>query len=254
MSNRSSEETAKAYNAMASQYRDSTLLPIRVCVDHHTLFRLAGPLEGKRVLDLACGEGHYTRLLKEAGAAEVLGVDISEAMLELAEASERRTPLGCRFQLADVAELALAESFDLVVGVYLLNYAADKQQLGALCHAIARHLSPGGRFIGLNSNMGLDPRRYGDYQKYGLRLSSAPDRLEGDPITVEFTNPDGSKVACENYYLSPRRYEEAFLEAGLKDFSWVDPAVSPEGLQAFPEGYWDALLAAPPTIALQARK
>ena len=33
------------------------------------------------VLDLACGDGFYTRLLKEAGARELTGVDISHTRL-----------------------------------------------------------------------------------------------------------------------------------------------------------------------------
>jgi SAM-dependent methyltransferase len=43
----------------------------------HTILRMVGPLKDWRVLDLACGIGFYTRLRKQRGAAEVLGVDIS---------------------------------------------------------------------------------------------------------------------------------------------------------------------------------
>ena len=42
---------------------------------------MLGPLDGKRVLDLACGFGIYTQLLKQHGAAQVIGVDISPEML-----------------------------------------------------------------------------------------------------------------------------------------------------------------------------
>ena len=50
--------------------------------------RRLGDVNGKRALDVACGEGHYSRLLRQAGAEEVVGIDISERMIDLARASE----------------------------------------------------------------------------------------------------------------------------------------------------------------------
>jgi ubiquinone/menaquinone biosynthesis C-methylase UbiE len=40
------------------------------------------------VLDLACGEGFYTRRIKQRDAARVVGVDVSQPMIELARAEE----------------------------------------------------------------------------------------------------------------------------------------------------------------------
>ena len=36
---------------------------------------------------------------------------------------------------------------DLAVAAYLLNYATDRAELGAMCRGIARCLRPGGRFV-----------------------------------------------------------------------------------------------------------
>ena len=52
------EEVAREYDGIARNYQESTKLSKRVYVDHHTVFQLASPLDGKKVLDLACGEGH----------------------------------------------------------------------------------------------------------------------------------------------------------------------------------------------------
>ncbi|MGH8430161.1 MAG: class I SAM-dependent methyltransferase, partial [Solimonas sp.] len=38
-------------------------------------------LEGRHVIDLGCGFGWFCRLAREAGAAHVLGLDVSENML-----------------------------------------------------------------------------------------------------------------------------------------------------------------------------
>src|SRR5208282_6570185 len=39
------------------------------------------PLTGKHVLDLGCGEGYVSRLLAQAGAQSVFGIDISSEMV-----------------------------------------------------------------------------------------------------------------------------------------------------------------------------
>jgi len=52
-------------------------------------FELIGDVKGKRVLDLACGEGYITRILATKGA-KVTGVDFSEKLIELARREEER--------------------------------------------------------------------------------------------------------------------------------------------------------------------
>ena len=61
------------YDAIAREYGESKLLPFREHVERHTLFELLGDVRGKTVLDLACGDGFYTRLLRQGGALEVTG-------------------------------------------------------------------------------------------------------------------------------------------------------------------------------------
>ena len=254
MANEDFERTGRAYDAIARQYREAKKLPIQEHVVRETLLRLVGDVAGQAVLDLGCGEGHNTRLLKQLGAGDVLGVDISSEMIRLALDAEAAEPLGCRYQVADVAGLRLERTFDLVVGAFLLNYAASRSQLLELCRTIERALGPGGRFVGINFNMALDAERYEVCRKYGRWQSTTPDRREGDAITVHLIRPDGGEARFTNFYLSPETYEAAFAEAGLRDFSWEAASVSRAGLEAYPEGYWDALLAAPPIVGMRARK
>src|SRR5262249_25166277 len=68
--------------------------------------RLRGAMAGRRVLDIACGRGALCRELARLGA-EVLGVDASPRLLELAR--RRGRDLGARapaYALADARELA----------------------------------------------------------------------------------------------------------------------------------------------------
>jgi hypothetical protein len=49
------------YDPIAEQYKQSKHQPWRIYIETFTLMSLIGELSGKRVVDLACGEGFYTR-------------------------------------------------------------------------------------------------------------------------------------------------------------------------------------------------
>jgi 2-polyprenyl-3-methyl-5-hydroxy-6-metoxy-1,4-benzoquinol methylase len=87
--------SASSYDAIAREYKESKQLPFRIHVEAYTLLKLLGDVRGLAVLDLACGEGIYSRLLRRAGVQRVVGVDLSSAMIDLAREQERRDPLGC---------------------------------------------------------------------------------------------------------------------------------------------------------------
>jgi len=53
-----------------------------------TFSRILGDPTGLSVLDLGCGEGRYSRWLKQHGAVRTLGMDISVAMIEIAKREE----------------------------------------------------------------------------------------------------------------------------------------------------------------------
>lgn len=83
----SSGKIARTYDEIAERYRETKAIPFQRFLVTDTLLRLVGDVAGMQVLDLACGEGHYTRRMKRAGAAHVLGVDVSAEMIRLAEAA-----------------------------------------------------------------------------------------------------------------------------------------------------------------------
>jgi trans-aconitate 2-methyltransferase len=79
------------------------------------------------VVDLGCGTGEWTRELHEhLGAAETLGVDSSEAMLEKARAFAGEH---VRFELADVESFEPGRRFDLVFSNAALHWVPAHEQL-----------------------------------------------------------------------------------------------------------------------------
>src|SRR5574341_637368 len=229
-------------------------MPFRRCIEEPTLFKLLGDLHGKRVLDLACGEGIYTRKMKRHGARSVLGVDISPKMIDLAVSQEREQPIGCEYVVSDVAALGKLGELDVVVGVFLLNYAKTAAELARFCEAIATNLKRGGSFVGMNDNPANLVEMYGAYVKYGFRKTVSLPRTEGTPITYHNRNSDGTEFTFDNYYLAPATYEAVFQRAGFADFTWCGLSLDPEGKRGFEEGYWDLFLEHPPIIGMLAHK
>lgn len=239
------------YDAIAEAYRDSKELPFRGLIERYTLFDTLGAIRGSRVLDMACGEGFYTRILKQAGAAEVTGVDLSAEMIRLAERAEQQSPLGCRYVCQDVAEYNPTEPVDIVVAMFLLNYAKTAEQLRQFCQVCHDALRPGGRFVGVNDNILNPPKRDGMWTQYGFERACPRRAKEGDAILYTVTNEDGQRFQFENFYLEPRTYRNAFRAAGFQEFRWVDLSIHPDERD---NPYWDGFIKNPPILAFSATK
>ena len=98
-------EQGAQYDHIGSKYDEYARMATLKWAERYTFFRMVGALEGKRVMDLACGFGFYTRLLKQRGAAQVIGVDISPEMIRLAHQQEQAEPLGITYQVGDAVTL-----------------------------------------------------------------------------------------------------------------------------------------------------
>ena len=235
------------YDTIAERYRDSKELPFCQYVERYTLVELLGDLRGRTVLDLACGDGVYARLCKRS----VTGVDISKRMIALAEAEERRDPLGCRYVCEDAATFTPPTPVDIVLAVYLLNYARTRNELGRFFRACYRALRPGGRLVGFNNNMRCPPRAGVSFAKYGFEGTCPDPPGEGDVIRIQMTNHDGRSFEFANYYLSPATYTASARDAALDDFRWVDVLLDPSERG---NSYWDDFMDQAPVAALTASR
>lgn len=239
------------YDAIAEAYRESKQLSFRVTVEGYTLERLWGDVTGLKVLDLACGEGHYTRILKNDGAADVTGVDISAEMIQLALAQEVANPIGCRYVRRDVANYDAEPDHDLVVGAYLLNYASTTEQLQAFCRTAFKALRPGGRFVGFNDNVRRDPNVAPSFERYGFKKSCPSPPAPGDEIIYDIQRADGTWFPVVNFYLTPAAYAEAFAAAGFVDFKWEGPWLNPAEAD---NPHWQDFMEHEPLAGFSARR
>jgi ubiquinone/menaquinone biosynthesis C-methylase UbiE len=100
------------------------------------------------ILDLACGTGTVSRMLRKRGLS-VVGVDLSAEMLEQAQEIAKDAGLDIPFVQQDAAELDLGEQrFDCVISLFdSLNYILEPERLQAAFQRVYAHLHNGGLFI-----------------------------------------------------------------------------------------------------------
>ena len=97
----------------------------------------------KQVLDLGCGYGWHCRYAMENGASSVLGIDLSEKMLNQARKVNQLE--GIEYQQCALEDYAYpAEMFDVVISSLTLHYI---ENLTALFQKVAQTLRRGGEFI-----------------------------------------------------------------------------------------------------------
>lgn len=109
-----------------------------------TLRAMLPPLAGRRVVDLGCGFGWFSRWAAQQGAASVLGIDLSEQMLARARTD---TPPGLpiSYRRADLDQLELdASPFDLAHSSLAIHYLTDLPRFLAV---VRDALVPGAPFV-----------------------------------------------------------------------------------------------------------
>ncbi len=95
--------------------------------------------DGKNLLDVACGTGHHLEYLKDEFSC--MGVDISDQMLEIA----RKNVEGVVFERADMTELNLSKSFDVITCLFSsIGYVKTYTKLRKTIQSFFKHLKTGG--------------------------------------------------------------------------------------------------------------
>lgn len=109
--------------------------------------RAAGATGSTRVLDVACGTGDLAEAFADAGAREVVGVDFTPEMLDVARHKGAGRPESSRvtYRQGDAMRLDFADaSFDVVsIAFGIRNVAVPERALGEFF----RVLAPGGRLV-----------------------------------------------------------------------------------------------------------
>lgn len=183
---------------------------------------------GRRVVDLGCGFGWFTRWADEQGAATVLGIDVSTKMLERARSEP--TPPTVEYRCVDLDLLDLPPgSTDVVFSSLTLHYVRDLDRLVSM---LAAATTPGGSMI-----FSVEHPIYSAPTTQGFETSDNGDRIwpldsylvEGERVTSWFV--DG----VVKQHRTVATYVNAVIHAGFVIDRIVEWGPTAEDVEARPE-------------------
>jgi SAM-dependent methyltransferase len=146
--------------------------------------RAAAHVAGKSVLDIACGCGYGSRILRDSGASHVVGCDLSGKAIAHARSVYARD--GIRFVQGDAERFTWPHRFDVVISFETIEHLEQPENLLA---RFSELLNPGGLLclsVPLGETRHLDPFHKGVYTEqsvqtlleergYGVEESSSTD-------------------------------------------------------------------------------
>lgn len=82
------------------------------------------PIEGRSVLDVGCGPGHYSVHLAASGAGNCLGLDFAPGMIRLAKENALRSSVSdrCEFVCGDFLAYLFDRQFDYSIAMGFMDY------------------------------------------------------------------------------------------------------------------------------------
>ncbi len=191
------------------------------------VLRAMGAVEGRRVLDIGCGEGRFCRLLAGLGM-EVTGIDLTEGLVKRAQALSDGAGtylVGNAHDLSVVGD----DSFDLAVSYIVM---VDLFDFRKAIRSAFRVLKPGGRFIVCNIHPMRMAKTNGWIRQGNRKLHYAVDDYTKEGPRLEEISWTGGAFTSMHRTLSS--YITAFLDSGFVMEGLMEPTPSAAQLEAHP--------------------
>lgn len=247
--------TKELYNSNASSWVRGEPSSLSDFTARPAILAMCEPLANTKVLDLGCGEGYCSRQLRQRGAKEVRGIDLSEAMIAAAKTQEEQQPLGINYQTGCATKLdSFADGeIDLVVAVFLFNYLTIEQTQQCMSE-VFRILAAGGRFIFSVPHPAFPYMGQTEYPFYfqveGNNYFSARDRLFSGRIWKR----DGNWLGVQLVHKTLQDYFEALQKAGFSTMPKIKELhVQKEHLELDP-AFFSSLVDLPLHLAFEISK
>ena len=181
------------------------------------------------VLDLGCGTGTLTRLLAEK-SYDMIGVDLSDEMLEIAMEKEAEDPKGILYLMQDMRAFELYGTVRAIVSICdSMNYMLEYEDFVEVLRLANNYLDPGGVFI-------FDLNTIYKYKETMGETTIAENREEGSFIWENFYDEEEQINEYDlTLYIREeddryRRFEETHYQKAY-DLDTVKQAIADAGME-----------------------
>jgi SAM-dependent methyltransferase len=225
-------------------------------IEHPAITRLLPNLAGARVLDAGCGAGHSTLLLEQFHPRRIVGIDVSPAMVDLAQEGKRDAGSAADFAVADVELFPFpAGSFELVFSSGVTHYLESLRPFADEC---ARVLVPGGQLLlsiihpvySAQYPLRHEDGRFPTDDEWIVRYLDPSPRSYVQPW-IEFSDQEPFLVQSTHHTFSD--YVTALLTAGFAITALDEPAPPPLFRDLYP-GRYEAYVKTPTFAAIRATR
>lgn len=193
-------------------------------VVHPNLLRILGDIKSKQILDLACGQGIFSRLMADKGA-NVIGVDLGKELIDIAEKKNKDYKFKVHYYHTAAHDLYMVKdgTKDIAVCVLALQ---NIEKLQDTIQEVSRVLKKGGKFIMVlnhpafrnptHTHWGYDEKEKKQYRRVEeylseskIKIDMTPGSLKDKKFTVSFHRPLQVYVkSLSKYNLAITRLEE----------------------------------------------
>ena len=199
------------------------------------LFSMMPDLKDKTILDLGCGFGEHCKRFVESGAKKVVGIDISEKMLEIAKQENADSKITyINMPMENISQLK--EKFDVVISSLAFHYVED---FAGVVKNIFDLLNEDGIFLFSQENplctcFSGGNRWTKDENGNKLYINLSNYGIEGERESSWFVDN------VKKYHRTFSTIINTLIETGFKIEKIIEPLPTEELLKNFPE-YKDLL-------------
>lgn len=191
---------------------------------------MLGELKGRKVLDIGCSSGTFTRMMKIVGAEEVVGFNPPGEELALARKAEKERELGIKY-ISSYKKIPAEKKFDFVAAVMVLP-AVNREQLEGIFFQSHRLLKEDGKFVAVTLTPNF--KRFGEVVSRRKFIKRADGR-----IGIDFYDEVGNiYLTIDDTDFPASEIEQTAQEAGFEGIEWIKLKVNPAGITELGVDYW----------------
>jgi ubiquinone/menaquinone biosynthesis C-methylase UbiE len=212
-------------------YQKNLILP--------NLLRLLSPQKNEIILDIACGQGFFSRAVASTGAS-VVGSDIAEELIDIAE---QHSPENIKYHVAPADKLSFASDSSVDKAIIVLAIQ-NIENLQGTFNEVFRVLKSKGKLyfiinhpsfrIPKNSSWEWDDKMQKQYRRIDSYMSDIKEKIEMNPGE----NNQGDKKYTVSFHRPLQTYFKALNKSGFQIGrleEWISHKESKEGLRSAEE-------------------